>query len=87
MNFFNKRNEIEYIPPLDLLNNMPMFSGETEVMFAFGEQEVVRQNEKYFLSNVINPEISKEISRDTAYELMQIKKQQKKQNSIKFFED
>ena len=87
MNFFNKRNEIEYIPPLDLLDNVPTFSSDTEVMFTLGNQEVVKQNDKYFLNNAINPNISKEITRDTAYELMQISNHPKKQDSIKFFED
>ena len=49
MNFFNKRNEIEYTPPLDLLDSMPIMPSDTEVMFALGTQEVVKQNDKYFL--------------------------------------
>jgi len=87
MNLFNKRNEVEYTPPLDLLDTIPTMSSDTEVMFTLGEQEIVKQNDKYFLGNAVNPNISKEISRDTAYELIQIKNQQKKKTNIKFFED
>lgn len=87
MNLFNKRNEVEYTPPLDLLDAIPNLFSDTEVMFTLGEQEIVKQNDKYFLGNAVNPNISKEISRDTAYELIQIKNQQIKKNNIKFFED
>lgn len=87
MNLFNKRNETEYIPPLDLLENIPNIASDTEVMFTLGEQEVVKHNDKYFLGNAVNPNITKEITRDTAYELMKINEQRKNKNIIKFFED
>lgn len=87
MNWFNKKNDIEYIPPLDLLNSIPNMSSDTEVMFTLGEQEVVKQQDKYFLGNAINPNISKEITRETAYELMKIKEQQNNKDKFKFFED
>jgi len=48
MNLFNKRNEVEYTPPLDLLDTIPTMSSDTEVMFTLGEQEIVKQNDKYF---------------------------------------
>lgn len=87
MNLFNKRNTIKYTPPLDLLDNLPVVENDVEVMFTFGQQEIVKQDDKYFLGNVINPNITKEITRETAYELIQIQKQQKPQDGIRFFED
>lgn len=87
MKFFNKREEAEYIPPLELLDNMCISPSDTEVIFTLGEQEIIKENDKYFLANVINSNISKEITKDAAYELIQIKNQQKSIETPKIYED
>lgn len=83
-----KRNE-EYIAPLDLLDILPepvLFNNDKEVMFTIGDQQVIRNEDKYYLANGLDFSQKREITREAAYELAQIQKQQNK-NEPRMFID
>ncbi len=63
----------EYIPedPLVFLKAYDMGEGFTEVLYTFGEQEIVKDNGKFYLSNTVNPYYNKEITREMATEIWQ----------------
>lgn len=70
----NKREDIEqYIPadPLEFLKSYEACDGFTEVLYTLGDQEIVKDNGKFYLSNTINPYYNKEITRETATEIWQ----------------
>ena len=64
----------EYIPidPLEFLNNYKEEESLREVMFNMGEQEIVQDDGKFYLCHTMYPNVSKEISKDTATEMWQI---------------
>ncbi len=55
-----------------ILRDINLNTNECEVLYNLGGQEVVKKDGKYFLSSSINPNISKEISRESAQELWDI---------------
>ena len=70
----NKRIENEqYIPvdPLEYLKNYESQESFTEVLYTFGEQEIIKDNGKFYLSNTVNPCYNKEITREMATEIWQ----------------
>lgn len=70
----NKRLEIdEYIPqdPLEFLKCHEDKEGFKEVLYTFGEQEIFKDNGKFYLSNTIYPNCNKEITREMATEIWQ----------------
>lgn len=62
-----------YIPedPLMYLKAYEARESFTEVLYTFGEQEIVKDNGKFYLSNTINPRYNKEITREMATEIWQ----------------
>ncbi|MBQ8044220.1 MAG: hypothetical protein IJ272_08795 [Clostridia bacterium] len=70
----NKRIEDEqYIPedPLEFLKRYESSESFTEVLYTFGDQEIVKDNVKFYLSNTINQYYNKEITREMATEIWQ----------------
>ena len=69
----NKVDEEIYIPedPLKFLKAYDTGESFTEVLYTFGEQEIVKDNGKFYLSNTINPYYNKEITREMATEIWQ----------------
>lgn len=70
----NRKVENEqYIPedPLEFLKNYESEEAFTEVLYTFGDQEIVKDNGKFYLSNTINPYYNKEITREMATEIWQ----------------
>ena len=70
----NKRiNNEQYIPedPLEFLKNYEVGECFTEVLYTFGEQEIVKDNGKFYLANTIYPSCNKEITREMATEIWQ----------------
>lgn len=70
----NKRIEEEpYIPqdPLSFLKGYQEKEDFTEVIYTFGEQEIVKDNGKFYLSNTVYPMCNKEITREMATEIWQ----------------
>ena len=65
--------EDEYIPksPLEILKNFEEKEDAKEVLFTFGNEEIVKDNGKYYLSHTKYPSLNKEISMETATELWQ----------------
>lgn len=63
----------EYIPedPLLVLKKYEETESFRQVLYTFGEQEIVKENGKYYLAHTIYPKMSKEISRETATEMWQ----------------
>lgn len=63
----------EYIPidPLAFLSGMEEKEETREVLYTFGEQELIRDDGKYYLSHTIYPNVSKEITKETATEMWQ----------------
>ena len=66
-------NEFVYIPedPLQILKNYEEQEGFREVLYTFGNEEIVKENGKFYLANTIYPNVNKEISREMATELWQ----------------
>ena len=70
----NKRlNNEPYIPedPIAFLKNYEDRESFTEVLDTFGDQEIIKDNGKFYLSNTINPYYNKEITREMATEIWQ----------------
>ena len=70
----NKRDLNEqYIPedPLEFLKGYEETECFKEVLFTFGEQEIVKDSGKFYLANTINPYYKKEITREMATEVWQ----------------
>lgn len=70
----NKRiNNEQYIPedPIVFLKNCEVQESFTEVLYTFGDQEIIKDNGKFYLSNTINPYYNKEITREMATEIWQ----------------
>lgn len=69
----NKLEEEIYIPedPLMFLKAYDAGESFTEVLYTFGEQEIVKDNGKFYLSNTMNPYYNKEITREMATEIWQ----------------
>ena len=70
----NKRviNE-QYIPedPLKFLKEYEEKESFTEVLYTFGEQEIIKDNGKFYLANTVYPMCNKEITREMATEIWQ----------------
>ena len=64
----------EYIPidPLQFLSEYKEEESLKEVMFTMGEQEIVQDDGKFYLCHTMYPNVSKEISKETATEMWQI---------------
>lgn len=70
----NKKTDEEiYIPqdPLEFLKGYEDKESFTEVLYTFGEQEIVKDNGKFYLSNTFYPNCNKEITREMATEIWQ----------------
>lgn len=70
----NKGENVEqYIPedPLEFLKSYEAHESFTEVLYTFGEQEIVKDNGKFYLCNTVNPYYNKEITREMATEIWQ----------------
>ena len=63
----------QYIPqdPLEFLKAYEETEAFKEVLYTFGEQEIVKDNGKFYLANTINPRYNKEITREMATEIWQ----------------
>lgn len=55
-----------------ILRDININTNECEVLYSLGKQEVLKRDGKYFLSSSRNPNISKEISRESANELWDV---------------
>ena len=66
-------NYEEYIPksPLEILKNFEEKEDFKEVLFTFGNEEIIKDNGKYYLANTKYPSVNKEISMETATEMWQ----------------
>lgn len=62
-----------YIPidPLKYLKDFDKEDISKEVLCTLGNEEIVKENGKYYLANTINPRYSKEITRESATEIWQ----------------
>lgn len=70
----NKRINMEqYVPedPIEFLKNYKDKECFTEVLYTFGDHEIIKDNGKFYLSNTINPYYNKEITREMATEIWQ----------------
>ena len=70
----NKRLDSEqYVPvdPLEFLKNYEAEDCFKEVLYTFGEQEIVKDNGKFYLASTIYPNHNKEITREMATEIWQ----------------
>lgn len=70
----NKRIDQEiYIPedPLKFLKSYEEQETFTEVLYTFGDQEIIKNDGKFYLANTIYPNKNKEISREMATEIWQ----------------
>lgn len=70
----NTRENIEqYTPedPLEFLKGYEEAECFKEVLYTFGDQEIVKDNGKFYLANTINPYYNKEITREMATEIWQ----------------
>lgn len=69
----NVNQDYIYIPedPLDMLKNFEEKEDFREVLYTFGNEEIVKENGKYYLSHTMYPSQNKEISRETATEMWQ----------------
>ena len=70
----NKRiDSEEYIPqdPLAFLKGYEPEEGFREVLYTFGDQEILKDNGKFYLASTLYPNCSKEITREMATELWQ----------------
>jgi len=70
----NKRVQIdEYIPedPLEFLKGYEDKECFTEVLYTFGDQEIIKDNGRFYLANTIYPNYNKEITREMATEIWQ----------------
>ena len=67
------KNIEEYIPksPLELLKDFKETESEKEVLFTFGNEEIVKANGKYYIENTRYPSVNKEITIESATELWQ----------------
>lgn len=63
----------EYIPidPIAFLQEMPEQEIGREVVYTFGEQEIIKDDGKFYLAHTIYPNVTKEISKQTATEMWQ----------------
>ena len=63
----------EYIPidPLAFLSEMEEQETGREVVYTFGEQEIIKDDGKFYLSHTIYPNVAKEISKQAATEMWQ----------------
>lgn len=68
----DKSNE-EYIPedPLVFLKSFEGLQEDREVLCTLGDEEIIKDDGKYYLSNTLNPRYSKEITRESATEIWQ----------------
>lgn len=62
-----------YIPldPLKYLKDFDKEDISKEVLCTLGNEEIVKENGKYYLANTINPRCFKEITRESATEIWQ----------------
>lgn len=62
-----------YIPidPLKYLKEFEYEDVSKEVLCTLGNEEIIKEDGKYYLANTINPRYSKEISRESATEIWQ----------------
>ena len=70
----NKRIDNEqYIPgdPLDFLKGYEDKECFKEVLYTFGDQEIFKEDGKFYLANTIYPMCNKEITREMATEIWQ----------------
>ena len=70
----NKRIENEqYIPedPLAFLKSYEDKESFTEVLYTFGEQEIIKDDGKFYLANTVYPMCNNEITREMATEIWQ----------------
>lgn len=70
----NKKTDEEIYMPLDPLEFLQGYEDKesfTEVLYTFGEQEIVKDNGKFYLSNTVYPNCNKEITREMATEIWQ----------------
>ena len=67
------KNEEEYTlkSPVELLNEYEEKYDCREVLFTFGNEEIIKENGKYYLANTKYPSVNKEISMQTATEMWQ----------------
>lgn len=65
----------EYVPedPLMVLKNFKPVHGSKEVLYTLGDQEIVKEDGKFYLCHTIYPNLNKEITRELATEIWQDK--------------
>ena len=63
----------EYVPvdPLMFLSEFQEQESLKEVVYTFGEQEIIKDDGKLYLCHTIYPNVSKEISKQAATEMWQ----------------
>lgn len=69
--FFVKKEMPEYKDPLSLLENALNEDIDKEVLYTFEGQHIIKENNKYYISNIENDVKLKELSRSAAYEMIQ----------------
>ena len=62
-----------YIPqdPLEFLKSYEEKESFTQVLYTFGDQEIIKDNGRFFLASTIYPNCNKEITREMATEIWQ----------------
>lgn len=71
------KNKIENVENYEYKDMFQMLKEENEtdysreVLYTFGDQELIKEEGKYYLAHTIYPEKTKEITRETATELWQ----------------
>ena len=63
----------EYIPidPLAFLSSMEEENIAREVIYTFGEQEIIKDDGRFYLAHTLYPNVTKEISKEVATEMWQ----------------
>lgn len=84
----DKEKVSEYVEPLNLLFKMTYpENSNKEVMYILDNEEVVREDGKYYICDVATSNTIKEITREDAYDLIDTYKLRRNNNCNNIFED
>lgn len=84
----DKEEQKEYIEPLNLLFKMQYPENSSkEVMYTLDNEEIVREDGKYYICDTISSNVVKEITRQDAYELIDTYKLRRTLSCNNIFQD
>lgn len=84
----DKEEPKEYVEPLNLLFKMKYPENTSkEVMYTLDNEEIVREDGKYYICDTVNYNVVKEITREDAYELIDTYKIRRNITCNNIFED